>query len=412
MSVNTFGRQLRLSTFGESHGRAIGGMLDGLPAGLTLDLAEVQLALDRRRPGQSRLTTQRREPDQLEVLSGVVPADTSSDVAELVVTTGTSLGFMIHNTDQRSKDYTAISRTFRPGHADLTYLMKYGVRDPRGGGRSSARETAMRVAAGAIAQQALRAIDEEARRGNRGFRIVAGVVQVGDLALPEDAPYDWSAVYDNPLYAPLPSDSPTLAEWFAKVDAARKQGDSLGAVVACRCEGAWPGLGAPIYGKLDADIASAMMSINAVKGVEIGDGFAAAALRGSENADTMHLSSQGELEFASNHAGGILGGISTGAPIVVRVAFKPTSSILTEKATIGLDEAGGEIRTIAGMPLDPYTQQRLAGQRFANTSVSTKGRHDPCVGLRAVPIVEAMLALVLLDHVLLQRGSSPCPRSF
>ncbi len=371
MSWNSFGHLLRLTSWGESHGPAIGGVLDGVPPGVALSEVDIQPFLDRRRPGRSRHTTQRREADRVELLSGVFEGRT----------TGTPIAFLIRNTDQRSRDYAAIADRYRPGHADYTYDVKYGLRDPRGGGRSSARETAVRVAAGAIARRIL------AHVLGAPVRIRAAVVELGGLAVPEDR-RDHDRAADDPLFCPDPA---TRVRWEDMLDAARRAGDSLGAVVEAVAEGVPAGLGAPVYGKLDADLAAAMMSINAAKAVEIGAGFAAARLRGSENADEMRRFGTG-VRFLSNHAGGILGGIATGAPIVVRVAFKPTSSIRVPQRSV----------TRTGEEVD----------------VVTTGRHDPCVGIRGVPVVEAMLALVLADHLLLDRaqcgrmrpvGTSPLP---
>jgi chorismate synthase len=352
MSFNTFGRMLRFSTWGESHGPAIGALVDGCPPGLKLSEADVQRWLDKRRPGTSRFTTQRQEPDQVRILSGTIEG----------LTTGTPISLMIENVDQRPKDYSEVSLAYRPGHADYAYDAKYGLRDWRGGGRSSARETASRVAAGAVARLIVPEVS-----------ISAYVVEVGGDAVDRDS-FDASTIQDNPFFCP---DRAAAARWERLVDDARKAGSSLGAVVECVATGVLPGWGAPVYAKLDAELAAAMMSINAVKGVEVGDGFAAARLRGEENADAMRAGAGGP-EFLSNHAGGVAGGISTGQPVVVRVAFKPTSSILTPVETI--DRAGAE------------------------TEISTKGRHDPCVGIRGAPVVEAMMAFVLADQKLLHRA--------
>lgn len=352
MSRNSFGTIFRYTTWGESHGPAIGCVVDGMPSGVALKEEDIQIWLDRRKPGQSRFTTQRQEADAVKILSGVFEGGT----------TGAPVSLMIENTDQRSKDYGEVKDSFRPGHADYTYQVKYGVRDYRGGGRSSARETASRVAAGALARKML-----------DGMTIRGALVQVGDDTIDYDA-WDWDAVEHNPFWCP---DVQAAARWEKKLDAIRKEGSSIGAVVEVIAEGVPAGLGAPLYNKLDADLATAMMSINAVKGVEIGDGFAAAALRGEQNADEMRMK-HGAVEFLSNHAGGILGGISTGQPIVVRFAVKPTSSILTPVQSI--DRFGNEIE------------------------LRTKGRHDPCVGIRAVPVGEAMMALVLADHYLQWRA--------
>ncbi len=358
MSHNSFGHLFRVTTFGESHGPAIGCVVDGCPPGLPLTAEDIQQDLDRRKPGQSRFTTQRREPDEVRILSGVF-----TDDAGRQVTTGTSIGLLIENVDQRSKDYGDIKDKYRPGHADYAYDQKYGIRDYRGGGRSSARETAMRVAAGAIARKVV-----------PGVTIRAALVQMGPHAV-DRANWDWDQVGQNPFFCP---DAKAAAFYAEYLDGIRKSGSSVGAVIEVVAEGVPPGWGAPIYGKLDADIASAMMSINAVKGVEIGAGMAAAALTGEENADEMRLGNDGSIRFSNNNAGGVLGGISSGQPIVARFAVKPTSSILTPRATI--DRWGNE------------------------TEVLTKGRHDPCVGIRAVPVAEAMMAIVLADHFLRHRG--------
>ncbi|MGQ0611685.1 MAG: chorismate synthase [Paracoccaceae bacterium] len=358
MSLNTFGHLFRVTTWGESHGPAIGCTVDGCPPGLPLSEADLQPWLDRRKPGQNRFTTQRKEPDAVRILSGVFEGRT----------TGTPIQLMIENTDQRSKDYGDIAQAFRPGHADLTYHQKYGIRDHRGGGRSSARETAARVAAGGVARVALAALVP-------GLRILGYMVQMGPHAI-DRARFDAAAIEGNPFWCPDPV---AAADWAAHLDQIRLAQDSVGAVVEVTATGVPAGLGAPLYGKLDSDLASAMMSINAVKGVEIGEGMNAARLTGSENADEMRMGPDG-VTFRSNHAGGILGGISSGQPVVVRFAVKPTSSILTPRATV--NAAGDEIELI------------------------TKGRHDPCVGIRAVPVGEAMMACVLLDHVLLDRGQT------
>jgi chorismate synthase len=362
MSHNSFGHVFRVTTFGESHGPAIGCVVDGCPSLVPLSEADIQRDLDRRRPGQSRYTTQRQEPDQVRILSGVM-----ADAGGRQVTTGTSIGLMIDNVDQRSKDYAQIAQSYRPGHADYTYDVKYGIRDPRGGGRSSARETAMRVAAGAVARQALKQLAPD-------LVIRGALVQIGPHKIAREA-WDWAQVDENPFFCP---DMASAARWADYLDGIRKAGSSIGAVIEIVAEGVPPGLGAPIYGKLDADLAGAMMSINAVKGVEIGAGFGAAELTGEENADEMRVGNDGAPVFTSNHAGGILGGISTGQPLVVRFAVKPTSSILTPRATVT--------------------------REGAETDLMTKGRHDPCVGIRAVPVGEAMMACVLLDHVLRHRG--------
>ena len=358
MSFNTFGHLFRVSTWGESHGPAIGCVIDGCPPGIPLTEADIQAFLEKRRPGQSRHTTQRREPDTVKILSGVF-----SDASGRQVTTGTPISLVIDNVDQRSKDYGDIASKFRPGHADYTYTAKYGIRDYRGGGRSSARETAMRVAAGAVARQVV-----------SGVRIRGALVQIGPHAI-DRTRWNDAEIDANPFFCPDPV---TAALWEDYLDGVRKAGSSAGAIIEVVADGVAPGWGAPLYGKLDQDLASAMMSINAVKGIEIGDGFAAAALAGEHNADEMRAGNDGRPVFLSNHAGGILGGISTGQPVVVRFAVKPTSSILHPRRTI--DERGVE------------------------TDIITKGRHDPCVGIRAVPVGEAMMALVLADHFLRHRG--------
>jgi chorismate synthase len=353
VSVNSFGRVLRFTTWGESHGPAIGAVVDGCPPGLELDEADIQPWLDKRRPGASRFTTQRREPDSVRILSGVFEGRT----------TGAPISLLIENVDQRSKDYAEIAGAYRPGHADYAYDAKYGRRDWRGGGRSSARETASRVAAGAVARKVIPEI---------GIR--ACLVELGGDAI-DPANFADAAIDTNPFFCP---DTAAAARWEALVDGARKAGSSLGAVVECVATGVPAGWGAPTYAKLDAELAAAMMSINAVKGVEIGDGFAAARLRGEENADEMRRGAAGRPAFLSNHAGGIVGGISTGQDVVVRIAFKPTSSVMIPLRTV---DARGE-----------------------ETEISTKGRHDPCVGIRGAPVAEAMMALVLADHKLLDRA--------
>jgi chorismate synthase len=350
MSGNGFGHLFRFTTFGESHGPAIGCIVEGTPPLISLSEPDIQHWLNRRRPGQSRFTTQRKEPDEVKILSGVFEGQT----------TGTPIGLVIENKDQRSKDYGDIAEKFRPGHADYTYWKKYGIRDHRGGGRSSARETAMRVAAGAIARKVL----------GDSVRIRGALVQVGSHVI-DRASWDWEAVEDNPFWCP---DRKAAQSWEGYLDEIRKSGSSVGAVVEVVAEGVPAGLGAPVYDKLDADLAKAMMSINAVKSVEIGAGLQAAALTGEENADEMRMGPDGEPIFTSNNAGGILGGISTGQDVVVRFAVKPTSSILTPRKTVTLDGKDSDILT--------------------------KGRHDPCVGIRAVPIGEAMMACVLADHLL------------
>jgi chorismate synthase len=359
MSHNTFGHLFRVTTFGESHGPALGCVIDGCPPMIPLEASEIQAELDRRRPGQSRFTTQRREPDEVKILSGVFMDERTGRQ----VTTGTPIALMIENVDQRSKDYSEIKESYRPGHADFTYDVKYGIRDYRGGGRSSARETAARVAAGAVARKIL-----------PGVTIRGALVQMGPHPINRKL-WDWDEVSRNPFFCP---DSEAAAFYEDYLDGLRKEGSSIGAVLEIVADGVPPGLGAPIYGKLDSDLASALMSINAVKGVEIGDGFAAATLRGEENADEMRPGNAGAPTFLSNHAGGVLGGISTGQPVVCRFAVKPTSSILTPRASV----------TRSG----------------AEAEVMTKGRHDPCVGIRAVPVGEAMVACVLADHVLRHRG--------
>ena len=359
MSHNTFGHIFRVTTFGESHGAGIGCVVDGCPPRLALEVADIQADLDRRRPGTSRFTTQRREPDAVRVLSGVM-TETPGGPS---LTTGAPIALYIENIDQRSKDYSDISQKYRPGHADYTYDAKYGIRDYRGGGRSSARETAARVAAGAIARKI---IGRVAIRG--------ALVQMGAHKI-DRARWDWDEVHKNPFFCP----DAKAAEYFADyLDGIRKSGSSIGAVVEIVAEGAPAGWGAPIYGKLDSELASALMSINAVKGVEIGAGFGAAELTGEENADEMRAGPEGKPIFLSNRAGGILGGISTGQPIVARFAVKPTSSILSARQTITRD---GE-----------------------NAEIVTTGRHDPCVGIRAVPVGEAMVACVLADAYLRHRA--------
>ncbi|MFD1331641.1 chorismate synthase [Methylopila musalis] len=360
MSHNTFGHLFRVTTFGESHGPAIGAVVDGCPPRLTFRRDDVQAALDLRRTGQSRFTTQRREPDEVEILSGVI-----DDGAGGLTTTGTPIGLLIRNVDQRSKDYANIAQSYRPGHADIAYDLKYGLRDHRGGGRSSARETAMRVAAGAIARLV---VPDVVIRG--------ALVAMGEIEI-DRSRWDWDEVGRNPFFCPDPV---AAKEMEAYLDGIRKAGSSIGAVIEVVAENVPAGLGAPIYGKLDGDLAAALMSINAVKGVEIGAGFAAARLTGEENADEIRAGADGRPEFLSNKAGGVLGGISTGQPVVARFAVKPTSSILTPRRSI--DTTGAEV------------------------DVSTKGRHDPCVGIRAVPVGEAMMACVLADHALRHRGQN------
>ena len=357
MSHNSFGHLFRVTTFGESHGPALGAIVDGCPPNIPLEAQEIQGFLDKRKPGQSRFTTQRREADEVKILSGVF-----ADRDGRQVTTGAPIALVIENTDQRSKDYGEIADKYRPGHADYVYDAKYGVRDYRGGGRSSARETAARVAAGAVARKVI-----------AGVTIRGALVQVGPHKI-DRARFDWAEVERNPLFCP---DARAAELWADYLDGVRKDGSSIGAVIEIVAEGVPVGWGAPVYGKLDADLAAAMMSINAVKGVEIGAGFAAAELTGEDNADEMRAGQNGP-QFLSNNAGGVLGGISTGQPIVVRFAVKPTSSILTPRRTI--DRFGKE------------------------TDIVTKGRHDPCVGIRAVPVGEAMMACVLADHFLRHRG--------
>jgi len=356
MSLNTFGHLFRFTTWGESHGPALGATVDGCPPGVAVDEAMLQVWLDKRRPGQSRHTTQRKEPDAVRILSGVFEGQT----------TGTPIQLMIENTDQRSRDYGDIANTFRPGHADITYHQKYGLRDYRGGGRSSARETAARVAAGGIARAALDALVP-------GIEIKGYMTRMGEVTV-DRSRFDLNAIDGNDFWIP---DAQAVPEWEAYLQNIRKGKNSVGAEIEVVARNVPPGLGAPIYGKLDTDLAAAMMSINAVKGVEIGEGMAAARLKGTDNADEIFMGEEGP-EFSSNHAGGILGGISTGQDIVVRFAVKPTSSILTPRRSIRMDGSA--------------------------TEVITKGRHDPCVGIRAVPVGEAMMACVVLDHLLLHRG--------
>jgi chorismate synthase len=358
MSHNSFGHLFRITTFGESHGPAIGCIVDGCPPNIPLTAEEIQVFLDKRRPGQSRFTTQRQEPDQVKILSGVFEDERTGGP----VTTGTPIMLMIENVDQRSKDYAAIRDSFRPGHADFTYQAKYGIRDYKGGGRSSARETAARVAAGAVARKII-----------PGVTIRGALVQMGPHKI-DRTNWDWGQVDSNPFFTP---DAKAARFYEDYLDGVRKAGSSCGAVIEVTASGVPAGWGAPLYGKLDQDLAAAMMSINAVKGVEIGAGFEAAAFSGEQNADEIRMH-HGKPEFLSNHAGGILGGISTGQDVVVRFAVKPTSSILQTRKTI---TAKGE-----------------------ETDVMTKGRHDPCVGIRAVPVGEAMMAIVLADHFLRHRG--------
>ncbi len=356
MSMNSFGHLFRVTTWGESHGPALGATIDGCPPGVTIDEGMIQHWLDKRKPGQNKFTTQRREPDQVKILSGVFEGQT----------TGTPVQLMIANTDQRSKDYGDIMDKFRPGHADITYWQKYGIRDYRGGGRSSARETASRVAAGGLAREAIKQIAPN-------VQITGYMTQIGPHKI-DRANFDWSQIEQNPFWTP---DAKAAEDWAAYLDDLRKSGNSVGAVVEVVARGVPTGLGAPVYAKLDTDLAAAMMSINAVKGVEIGEGMSAAELTGEANADEIFMGQDGP-QYSSNHAGGILGGISTGQDLVVRFAVKPTSSILTTRKTI--TKSGEE------------------------TEIITKGRHDPCVGIRAVPVGEAMMACVILDHLLLHRG--------
>ena len=360
MSHNTFGHLFRVTTWGESHGPALGCVVDGCPPGLSLTAEDIQVFLDQRRPGQGKFVTQRQEPDAVRILSGVFEDERTGGP----VTTGTPISLMIENVDPRSRDYSEIARAYRPGHADYTYDAKYGVRDYRGGGRSSARETAARVAAGAVARKVLPGV------ANR-----AAVVQIGPHAI-DRSRFDWDQRTENPFWAP---DAGIVAVWESHLEQVRKAGSSTGAIIEVEATGVPAGWGAPLYGKLDAELAAALMSINAAKGVEIGDGFASAALSGEANADEMRIGPDGPV-FLSNHAGGILGGISSGQPVTARVAFKPTSSILTLRQSVNAD--GEEI------------------------DLRTKGRHDPCVGIRAVPVVEAMTACVLADAFLRHRGQA------
>jgi chorismate synthase len=354
MSHNSFGHLFRFTTWGESHGPSIGCVVDGVPPGIALAEADIQQWLDKRKPGQSRFTTQRKEPDQVKILSGVFEG----------VTAGTPVSMVIENMDQRSRDYGDIKDKFRPAHADYTYFKKYGIRDYRGGGRASARETASRVAAGGIARKVL----------GDGIRIRGALIQVGTHHVERER-WDWDAIGDNPFFCP----DPVMADlWADYLDGIRKEGSSVGAIIEVVASGVPVGWGAPVYGKLDAELAAAMMSINAVKGVEIGAGMGAVVLRGEENADEMAMNNDGTVRFLSNHAGGILGGISSGQDVIVRFAVKPTSSILQARRTVTVD--GND------------------------TEIVTKGRHDPCVGIRAVPVGEAMMACVLADHMLRHRG--------
>ncbi len=361
MSHNTFGHLFRVTTWGESHGPALGCVVDGCPPNLPLDAAFIQRFLDQRRPGTSRFVTQRQEPDQVKILSGVFEDDRTGGP----VTTGTPISLMIENTDQRSKDYREIRDRYRPGHADFSYDAKYGVRDYRGGGRSSARETAARVAAGAVARRVL----------GDGVTLRGAVVQIGPHAI-DRSRWNWDITEDNPFWCP---DADMVPVWEAFLDETRKAGSSAGAIVEVEATGVPAGWGAPVYGKLDSELAAALMSINAAKGVEIGEGFAAAALSGEQNADEMRSGNDG-VRFLANHNGGIAGGISTGQPVVARIAIKPTSSILNPVRSVTRDSEEVDVRTI--------------------------GRHDPCVGIRAVPVAEAMLACVLADAKLRHRGQT------
>jgi chorismate synthase len=363
MSHNSFGHLFRITTFGESHGPAIGCVVDGCPPGIALTEADIQRDLERRRPGQSKFVTQRQEPDAVKILSGVFQDERMAEQ----LTTGTPIGLLIENKDQRAKDYSEIRDKYRPGHADYTYDAKYGFRDYRGGGRQSARETAMRVAAGAIARKVLDKL--YGRVTIRGALVAMGMQKINR------ANWNWDETANNPFFCP---DASAIDPWTEYLEAVRKNGSSVGALIEVVADGIPAGLGAPVYAKLDNELASALMSINAVKGVEIGDGFATAAMTGEENADEMRMGNDGKPVFLSNHAGGILGGISTGQPIVARFAVKPTSSILSPRRTI--DRSGAE------------------------TEIVTKGRHDPCVGIRAVPVGEAMMALVLADQALMHRA--------
>ena len=356
MSTNSFGHLFRVTTWGESHGPALGATLDGCPPGVPIDESMIQHWLDKRKPGQNKYTTQRREPDQVRILSGVFEGKT----------TGTPVQLMIENTDQRSKDYSDIMDKFRPGHADITYWQKYGIRDYRGGGRSSARETAARVAAGGVAREAIKALVPN-------LAITGYMVRMGAHEI-DRSQFDWDEIEQNPFWTP---DRQAAETWATYLDDLRKSGNSVGAVIEVVARGVPAGLGAPVYAKLDTDIAAGLMSINAVKGVEIGEGMAAAELTGEANADEITMGPDGP-EYSSNHAGGVLGGISTGQDIVARFAVKPTSSILKSRQTITKQGESAEI--------------------------ITKGRHDPCVGIRAVPVGEAMMACTILDHLLLHRG--------
>ena len=356
MAGNSFGQIFRFTTWGESHGPSLGVVVDGVPPRVAFTEADAQIYLDRRRPGQSRFTTQRQEPDQVKILSGVFEGHT----------TGAPVSMLIKNVDQRSKDYSEIAKTYRPGHADYTYDAKYGIRDYRGGGRSSARETASRVAAGGLARKVIDALVPD-------LTVRGALVQIGTMPI-DRANWDWAIIDDNPFWCP---DSAMATQWETYLDEIRKNGSSVGAVIEVIASGVPVGLGEPVYGKIDSDLAAAMLSINAVKGVEIGAGMSAAALTGEENADEMRMDGE-NISFGSNHAGGVLGGITTGQDLVVRFAVKPTSSILTPRESV---TSTGE-----------------------DTDVSTKGRHDPCVGIRGVPVGEAMMACVIADHLLRHRA--------
>ena len=357
MSLNSFGHMYKVTTWGESHGPSLGATIDGCPPGIEIDQNKLQVWMDKRKPGQTKYTTQRNEADSVEILSGVFEG----------VSTGTPIQLIIKNTDQRSKDYSEIAQTFRPGHADITYWQKYGIRDYRGGGRSSARETAARVAAGGVARLVLKHLAPN-------VEIYGYMTQMGDQKI-DRSRIDLNQIDDNPFWCP---DLKAVSKWKDYLEKVRKSRDSVGAIIEIIAKNVSPGLGAPIYGKIDTDLAAAMMSINAVKGVEIGEGMNAASLLGSQNADEIFMDGKNGPRYSSNHSGGILGGISTGQDIVVRFAVKPTSSILSPKKTIT--------------------------QKGEETEIITKGRHDPCVGIRAVPVGEAMMACVLLDHYLLHRG--------
>ena len=357
MSLNSFGHMYKVTTWGESHGPSLGAAIDGCPPGIEINQNKLQIWMDKRKPGQNKYTTQRNEPDSVEILSGVFEG----------VSTGTPIQLIIKNTDQRSKDYSEIAQTFRPGHADITYWQKYGIRDYRGGGRSSARETAARVAAGGVARLVLKHLAPN-------LEIYGYMTQMGDQKI-DRSKIDLNQINSNPFWCP---DLNAVNTWKDYLEKIRKSRDSVGAIIEIKAKNVSPGLGAPIYGKIDTDLAAAMMSINAVKGVEIGEGMNAASLLGSQNADEIFMSEDKKPQYASNHSGGILGGISTGQDIIVRFAVKPTSSILSPKKTIT--------------------------QKGEETEIITKGRHDPCVGIRAVPVGEAMMACVLLDHYLLHRG--------